>query len=147
MGNALELAPEKLDISVRIFMTGRARMPDQTPLMSDNDDDGNSSLDEMMTPTMEMRRPLMSFAAVQLTHGRPELGKLLKDEVSATVGRISVTGECRVRDMPARNTDAPSVCGSQAIAKACRDALRMPFSHSLYGGPSIVLHVESFGYA
>lgn len=96
MGNALELAPEKLDISVRIFMTGRARMPDQTPLMSDNDNDGNSSLDEMMTPTMEMRRPLMSFASVQLIHGRPELGKLLKDEVSATTGRISVTGECCV---------------------------------------------------
>ncbi|EIW62961.1 uncharacterized protein TRAVEDRAFT_113854 [Trametes versicolor FP-101664 SS1] len=133
MGNALEVAPEKLDISVRIFMTGRARMPDQTPLMSDSDDDGNMSSDEMTTPTMEMmemRRPLMSFAAVQLTHGRPELGKLLKDEVSATVGRISVT-----------------VCGSQAIAKACRDALRLPFIEPLYGGPSVVLHVESFGYA
>lgn len=96
MGNALEVAPEQLDISVRIFMTGRTRMPDQTPLMSSDDDDGNSSSDEMMTPTMEIRRPLMSFGAVQLTQGRPELGKLLKDEVSATAGRISVTGECRV---------------------------------------------------
>ncbi len=103
LGNALEVAPEKLDISVRIFMTGRARMPDQTPLMSEDDDENSSSDEMMMTPTMEAHRPLLSFAAVQLTHGRPELGKLLKDEVSNTAGRISVTGESRVlRDFGAQ---------------------------------------------
>ncbi len=39
------------------------------------------------------------------------------------------------------------VCGSAAIAKTCRDALRLPFSTALFGGPSVILHVESFGYA
>ena len=40
-----------------------------------------------------------------------------------------------------------TVCGSAGIAKSCRDALKLPFSSVLYGGPSVVLHVESFGYA
>ena len=39
------------------------------------------------------------------------------------------------------------VCGSQGIARACREALRIPLSNSLNGGPSVVLHVESFWYA
>ncbi|KAL1942478.1 hypothetical protein VTO73DRAFT_6080 [Trametes versicolor] len=128
MGKALELAPEQLDVSVRIFMTGRGRLLDPTPLM--DGDGGSTSAYEMMPPAMEIRRPLLSFAAVQVAQCRPELNKLLKDEVSATAGRISVT-----------------VCGGQAIAKSCRDALRIPFSQTLYGGPSVVLHVESFGYA
>lgn len=91
MGNALELAPEQLDVSVRIFMTGRGRLPDQTPLM--NRDDASGPAYEMMPPAMEIRRPLLSFAAVQVAQGRPELNKLLKDEVSTTTGRISVTGK------------------------------------------------------
>ncbi|OJT02648.1 Ferric reductase transmembrane component 3 [Trametes pubescens] len=128
MGKALELAPEQLDVSVRIFMTGRGRVPDRTPIM--DGDDASASAYEMMPPAMEIRRPLLSFAAVQVDQGRPELSKLLKDEVLNTVGRISVT-----------------VCGGQTIAKSCRDALQIPFSQSLYGGPSVVLHVESFGYA
>lgn len=95
MGNALELSPEQLDVSVRIFMTGRGRLPDRTPLM--DGDDGSASAYEMTTPAMETHRPLLSFAAVQVALGRPELGKLLKDEVSATTGRISVTGKYQFR--------------------------------------------------
>jgi hypothetical protein len=43
-----------------------------------------------------------------------------------------------------------AVCGSQAIASATRAALRFPVSspaNVLRGGPSVTLHVESFGYA
>ncbi|KAI0675094.1 iron reductase [Trametes maxima] len=129
MSEALEVAPEALDIRIRIFVTGHLREPDQAPLMNE---DESSVLSGSETPTStSMSRPLRTFTAVQITQGRPELGKLLKDEVATTIGgRMSVT-----------------VCGSQAITKSCRDALRIPFSSVLYGGPSVMLHVESFGYA
>ncbi|KAI0717230.1 ferric reductase NAD binding domain-containing protein [Cerioporus squamosus] len=133
--NALELAPPSLEIAVRIFVTG-GRKPDQVPLMNNNDSDSDSmySMDGP-TPTnagMPMPPRMLPdfFSSVQITPGRPDIPKMLKDEVAGASGRLSVT-----------------VCGSAAIAKTCRDALRLPFSTTLFGGPSVVLHVESFGYA
>ncbi|KAI0633270.1 ferric reductase NAD binding domain-containing protein [Trametes polyzona] len=127
MGDALQYAPDHLDVSVRIFVTGRARIPE--PSLQFQGDD--TSYSGSVATTLDGDRPLQSFAAVQIMQGRPELAKLLGQEVSAVAGgRISVT-----------------VCGSQEIAKACRNALRVPFSSSLYEGPSVILHVESFGYA
>jgi len=43
-----------------------------------------------------------------------------------------------------------TVCGSQGIVRSIRGALRFPVSSPLNvanGGPSVTLHVESFGYA
>lgn len=119
MGKALELAPEQLDVSVRIFMTGRGRLPDQTPSM---DSDESGSAYEMMPPVMEVRRPLLSFAAVQVAQGRPELNKLLKEEVSAAAGRISVTGKYPVLDF-----DVPMLMPRQFVEdKRLRSPVGMP---------------------
>ncbi|TFK94331.1 hypothetical protein K466DRAFT_476640 [Polyporus arcularius HHB13444] len=131
--NALERAPPSLEIAICIFVTG-GRKPDQMPLMNNNDSDFMYTMDGP-TPTnadMPMMAPRMlaDFTSVQITPGRPDIPKMLKDEVALASGRLSVT-----------------VCGSAAIAKTCRDALRLPFSTALFGGPSVILHVESFGYA
>ncbi|EJF65061.1 hypothetical protein DICSQDRAFT_177735 [Dichomitus squalens LYAD-421 SS1] len=142
--NALELAPSGLEIVVRIFITGHQKS-DQMPLMMNRDDmppmstgdmqradDGDSMYSPQDTPTaMNMPRELKDFSSVHLTPGRPELGSLLRHEVqNASGGRLSVT-----------------VCGGPAIAKTCREALKFPPSSVLYGGPSVVLHIEAFGYA
>ncbi|KAI0362934.1 hypothetical protein BV20DRAFT_1126522 [Pilatotrama ljubarskyi] len=128
LSEALEVAPDQFEVSIRIFVTGRGTLPSGTHPKG-RDDASMYSESELHTAG-SVRRPLHSFPAVRITQGRPDLGKLLKSEISNTTGRMSVT-----------------VCGSQAIAKACRDALRIPFTSTMYGGPSIVLHVESFGYA
>ncbi|RPD78372.1 hypothetical protein L226DRAFT_481122 [Lentinus tigrinus ALCF2SS1-7] len=122
--NALERAPPSLEIAIRIFVTG-GQKADQMPLMNNNDSDSMYSMERSMRPRM-----LADFPSVQVTPGRPDIPKMLKDEVTGATGRLSVT-----------------VCGSGAIVKSCREALRLPFSTTLFGGPSVVLHVESFGYA
>lgn len=97
---------------------------------------------------------LKDFPSVRVVPGRPDLSKLLKEEVAAATGdRLSVTGAhifvfCGLNlGLPLTPTSCGTVCGSSAIAKSCRDALKLPFGTVLCGGPSVVLHVESFGYA
>ncbi|KZT71201.1 iron reductase [Daedalea quercina L-15889] len=126
---ALELAPPSLTISIQIYVTAG-----EPPVTSDKayDDDSvhnSAGSEEKGTPTPS----LSDFSAVSFGAGRPDLRVILRDEVAVTTGRMSVT-----------------VCGSQAIARACRAALRFPVSgpsETLKGGPDVVLHVESFGYA
>lgn len=93
--NALERAPSSLEIAVRIFVTG-GRKPDQVPLMNNNDSDSMYSMDGP-TPTsagMPMPPRMMPehFSSVEITPGRPDIPKLLKDEVAGASGRLSVTG-------------------------------------------------------
>ncbi|KAI0356289.1 hypothetical protein OH77DRAFT_1401246 [Trametes cingulata] len=128
VSEALEVAAAQLEVFIRIFVTGRGPLPSHTE--SAGCDDASMYPESELPTAGAVQRPLHSFPAVRIAQGRPDLGKLLKDEVSTAAGRMSVT-----------------VCGSQAIAKACRDALRIPFTSTLYGGPSVVLYVESFGYA
>ncbi|TBU43175.1 ferric reductase NAD binding domain-containing protein [Dichomitus squalens] len=131
LSKALELAPSDLEISIRIYVTGRSASNETAlrQVKSWNEDD---SIHSSEGTTVGKSRPpsLLNFPAVQVNQGRPDIPALLHDEVDATTGRISVT-----------------VCGSQGIARACRKALRVPISTGLNGGPSVVLHVESFGYA
>ncbi|KAM5543941.1 hypothetical protein V8D89_002558 [Ganoderma adspersum] len=135
---ALELAPADLEISIRIYVTskggersGKEADPNALGEVREWKDDDSVHSSSEGTAVGRSRPPsLLSFDAVQVYEGRPELYSLLREEVDATNGRISVT-----------------VCGSQGIARACRKALRVPLSMSLKGGPSVVLHVESFGYA
>ena len=92
---------------------------------------------------------LLHHPAVRVAQGRPDLHALLREEVGANTGRLSVTGACCMCPCSA---DALAngkhvVCGSQGMARACRAALRIPLADMLAGGPSVVLHVESFGYA
>ncbi|KAH9855455.1 iron reductase [Lenzites betulinus] len=125
---ALELAPADLEISIRLFVTSGSA-PGNAPERTWNDDDSVHS-DEGTAIGKSRPSSLLNFSSVQVTEGRPDLPALLRDKVEASAGRVSVT-----------------VCGSQGIARACRAALRIPLATTLNGGPSVVLHVESFGYA
>ncbi|KAG2151644.1 FAD-binding domain-containing protein [Suillus bovinus] len=120
---AVRLAPPSLTVSIRIFHHCFIHDAIQK----------KSSPEHVVTRKNSLSLSFMSLRGVRTENGRPDLDALLKEEVSVTSGRMSV-----------------SVCGSQAIARATRHALRFPVSGPssiLNGGPSITLHVESFGYA
>jgi len=94
---------------------------------------------------------LASMESVKLQNGRADLRAILRDEVEMATGRMSVSGQSLF--LP--STDLIilillSVCGSQTIVRSVRSALLFPVCSPLNvanGGPSITLHVESFGYA
>ncbi|CDO76209.1 hypothetical protein BN946_scf184819.g9 [Trametes cinnabarina] len=126
---ALSLAPTDIDISIRIFVTARnTQLLNDTTSLDDDKESVRSS--EGTGRTKSSPSSLLNFTAIQVVQGRPDLPVLLREEVEATTGRLSVT-----------------VCGSSSIAQSCREALRIPMTATLKGGPSVVLHVESFGYA
>ncbi|EMD32363.1 hypothetical protein CERSUDRAFT_118730 [Gelatoporia subvermispora B] len=117
LGDALEAAPPELDVSVMVHITSRPG--------------GTSGRPRSVSPMSMIS--MIEFPSVQVVGGRPDFQVLLKEEAETTSGRMSVT-----------------VCGSQAIARACRAALKFPTSSPASvtkGGPDVVLHVESFGYA
>lgn len=130
---ALELAPPFLDISVRIYVTSGEPLPVTNQRAFDDDSIHEGGSDAHSGEKSSAVISLLDFSAVQVSSGRPDLHALLRDEVAAVSGRLSV-----------------SVCGSQAISRACRSALNFPVGSpaaSLKGGPNVILHVESFGYA
>ncbi|KAH9915446.1 ferric reductase NAD binding domain-containing protein [Epithele typhae] len=146
LATALELAPPAIDVAVRFFVTGRgAPAASEAPWGEgegegeDEDDSARSSTSADSAaekppapgkPSRATAALLLQHPAVRTARGRPDLRALLREEVDGSRGRTSVT-----------------VCGSQGMARDCRAALRVPLARALAGGPSVVLHVESFGYA
>ncbi|KAG2072161.1 hypothetical protein BDR04DRAFT_1153676 [Suillus decipiens] len=132
---AVQLAPPSLTVSIRIFITDSS-----STTQSDSPRESiSSSTEKKGSPEHVIIRRnsssllFLSLRGVKMETGRANLDALLKEEVDVTSGRMSV-----------------SVCGSQGIARAVRHALRFPVSGPssiLSGGPSVTLHVESFGYA
>ncbi|KAH7912908.1 ferric reductase NAD binding domain-containing protein [Hygrophoropsis aurantiaca] len=138
---ALQLAPPHLTVSIRIHVTGAPATIE--PLAREyGDDDAASIQDDSRSEIVELesgkameksKDSLLAIDAVKVENGRPNLPVMLREEVDMATGRMSV-----------------SVCGSQAVARSVRRALRFPVSspsNVLNGGPSVTLHVESFGYA
>ncbi|KAG1724741.1 ferric reductase NAD binding domain-containing protein, partial [Suillus lakei] len=118
---ALRLAPPSLSISIHIHVTGASASIET--LSNSHGPNDNAKRDDS----------LFAIDSVKLANGRPDLRAILRDEVKAATGRMSV-----------------SVCGSQSITRSVRGALRFPVSSPLSvasGGPSVTLHIESFGYA
>ena len=111
---ALELAPAELEISIRIYVTskgsrsgsgsggGNGKEADANALgevREWKDDDSVHSSSEGTAVGRSRPPSLLSFDAVQVYEGRPELYALLREEVDATNGRISVTGaSCSLDD-------------------------------------------------
>ncbi|KAG1731763.1 ferric reductase NAD binding domain-containing protein [Suillus lakei] len=133
---AVQLAPPSLTVSIRIFDTGSpptAQSMEEDSSLS-NPTEKNGTLEQVVTRKGSLTSSmLLSLRGVKMERGRSDLDALLKEEVSMASGSMSV-----------------SVCGSQGIARAVRHALRFPVSGPssiLSGGPSVTLHVESFGYA
>jgi predicted ferric reductase len=132
---AVQLAPPSLTVSIRIFDTGALSMSQST----EEDSSRSVPTEKISTPEQDaangslISSKLLLLRGVKMENGRANLDALLKEEISMASGSMSV-----------------SVCGSQGIARAVRHALRFPVSGPssiLSGGPSVTLHVESFGYA
>ncbi|KAJ7723331.1 ferric reductase like transmembrane component-domain-containing protein [Mycena maculata] len=73
---------------------------------------------------------LLGAPAVRVFSGRPSIAEIIESEVAAASGSMSV-----------------NVCGTAGMAEHVRSALRTTSKASdiLNGGPSISLHVETFG--
>ena len=100
--NALERASPSLEFAIRIFVTA-GQKPDQMPLMNNNDSDSMYSMNGPPATNADMPMPprmLADFPSVQITAGRPDIPKMLKDEVAGASGRLSVTGAFVVRCFP-----------------------------------------------
>ena len=99
-------------------------------------------------------RSLFEDPTFQITTGsRPNLKYILQTEADLAVRKMGVTGLCyRLSVEPPFVADhvINTVCGSQSITAAVKDALGFsiagPFT-IMKGGPSITLHTEAFGYA
>ncbi|EGN94612.1 hypothetical protein SERLA73DRAFT_188592 [Serpula lacrymans var. lacrymans S7.3] len=138
---AIQLAPPHLAVDIRIHVTG-ARTTVAPLEQAYGDDDTESIHSDSRSEIAEheynevvdkSKDSILAMSAVRVENGRPNLDGILKEEVGMATGRMSV-----------------SVCGSQAVARATRNALRFPVSGPtsvLSGGPSVTLHIESFGYA
>ncbi|KAL0581255.1 hypothetical protein V5O48_000738 [Marasmius crinis-equi] len=139
MCNALLLAPQSLEISVDIFVT---RSDTDLPTL-DSESSGPETPEEL-SPTSSKKdlakelgtstSSLLSLRGVRTFSGRPDLKRYLQEQADLTGdGRMSV-----------------NVCGSQSIANATRGGLSFSVAgprNVLKGGPSVTLHVETFGYA
>ena len=93
---ALELAPSEIDIAIRIYVTstpttGSVDIASSSHTTTWKEDDSVHSSDET---AIGRSRPssLLNFSAVQVTQGRPDIPLLLREEVEANTGRMSVTG-------------------------------------------------------
>ncbi|KAG2057927.1 hypothetical protein BDR06DRAFT_987850 [Suillus hirtellus] len=129
--NAVQLAPPSLAVSIRIFITAPSSREDDSSISSSTEKKSNPK--HMVIRKNSLSMSFLSLRGVRTENRRADLDALLKEEVDVTSGRMSV-----------------GVCGSQGIARAVRHALRFPVSGPssiLSGGPSVTLHVESFGYA
>ncbi|KAH7920226.1 hypothetical protein BV22DRAFT_1021612 [Leucogyrophana mollusca] len=128
---AVQLAPSSLTVAIYIHLTGPSAVT--TPLGEVDSLHTASVGHDGHEPSVKSKQSILYMPGVTVEQGRPDLDRMLKEEVMTTIGRMSV-----------------SVCGSQPIARAVRNALRFPVSspsNILRGGPSVTLHVESFGYA
>ena len=147
---ALNNVPKELSIEIRIFVTN----PSATPDTIDWDNDSVHSTGEGTVETMEKgrsRSSLLGLPIVSLEHQRPNLSEILSKEADQIDGgKMSVTGESPTSPPDRYLRVSCLVCGSQSVAKAVRSALRFNVTGPakvLRGGPSISLHVESFGFA
>lgn len=136
---ALRLAPPSLSISIHIHVTGAPATIETLPRSYGPKDDAEPDSPLEMVELQDRKAmeisndSLFAIESVKLVHERADLRAILGDEVKVATGRMSV-----------------SVCGSQSMARSVRSALQFPVSSPLSianGGPSVTLHIESFGYA
>jgi hypothetical protein len=137
---ALQLAPPSLSISIRIHVTGTPATTDDDSYVLDGAAEPNRSEDS-----------LLAMESVKLQNGRADLQAILRDEAEMAIGRMSVSGQSSSLHLHIKvMLNLYLVCGSQTIVRSVRSALQFPMCSPLSianGGPSVTLHIESFGYA
>ena len=87
---AVRLAPPSLTISLRIFITSLSTAGSE---LSDPTLCENKSTSETIMTGKDSFSPLSSLPGAKMEYGRPNLDALLKEEISSTSGRMSVSGK------------------------------------------------------
>ncbi|KAJ7099901.1 ferric reductase NAD binding domain-containing protein [Mycena belliarum] len=115
---ALDGVSDSLSIDMRIHVTGS---------MNDTEIDTEKREGSISS---DPKNKLLGAPGIQFLSGRPHVKEIVKAEVAAASGLISI-----------------NVCGTAGLAESVRSALRVASNTSriLKGGPSISLHVEAFG--
>ena len=96
LSKALDLAPPDVEIAIRIFVTAKtAALPgaETEPASQQwNEDDSVHSSEGTSQEGKAAAPSLLHYPAVQVAQGRPDLPVILREEVDANRGRMSVTG-------------------------------------------------------
>ena len=103
LASALNAAPSSLHVDVRIFITG-TNSPSPPPSMAYNEDvlESPVSIDEKDKEAAVVSIPPAEFPT---TLGRPDLLKLLREEVDIATGPVSVDGALSIRRWVPAGTD------------------------------------------
>ncbi|KAI0082566.1 hypothetical protein K474DRAFT_1585791 [Panus rudis PR-1116 ss-1] len=117
-----------LVIEPRLYITGPQYTIPELPAVNADPSDGSvtplsSKSDEKLQPP--------AYSALKITHGRPSIRRLLQDEIAEASGPVSV------------DVAGPTPL-SQSVARVLSTGPASPMS-VLKGGPSVTLHVETFG--
>ena len=91
LSQALSIAPQHLSISIRIYVTSSS---EALPVLDRDISEVDSMGSGYERKKSMASSPLLRFPAVELFRGRADLQVLLRDEVAANTGRLSVTGMC-----------------------------------------------------
>ena len=91
---ALQLAPSSLAVSIRIHITCKKTVERNTV-----HDVGQEALDHPDSDTGSVsqegtqRGDILAFESIKIENGRPDLVKMLGEEVQSATGKLSVSGE------------------------------------------------------
>lgn len=85
---ALSVAAPSLVVEPRIYITGKNYPIPEVPDIHDRSSISSSiEKDDILSPQLPV------YSALKLTHGRPSIKKLLNEEISSSLGPVSVDGK------------------------------------------------------
>ncbi|KAI0091940.1 ferric reductase NAD binding domain-containing protein [Irpex rosettiformis] len=118
-----------LHVEARLYITGPSApvFESREPTFDGDITESSSPAD----PSSEKDVELPLYHALQITHGRPSIKKILEEGISSAQGPVSV------------DVAGPSGL-SRSVAKTLASNLTSPLS-MLRGTPSVTLHTETFG--
>lgn len=136
LNDTLNKTLSSLTIDCRVHVTGN-----QQPELE--------SSGSLPSPSFEKgsKVELESLPNFQVEYGRPSITSLLREEVAGSLGSVSVDGSFFLA-LKFPCAEVGIVAGPSPLAQSVRAALRSDFAGPLAvlrGGPSVSLHVETFG--
>ncbi|KAK7695500.1 hypothetical protein QCA50_000136 [Cerrena zonata] len=118
-----------LTVDPRIYITGPNCPIPEVPVLGHKD-----SLDGTITPSSNQSNEkieLPIYTSLKITHGRPSISRILHDEISTSIGPVSV------------DVAGPTSL-SHSVSRVLSSGPAGPLS-VLKGAPSVTLHTETFG--
>ena len=145
-------------MDIQVFLTKShpylsSTAPDNFEAMHSNPFEDQNPFDHPPNSFDKPEDAIFTQPWLNINSGRPNLERILSEEINAASGKVSVSGRCSGFGLLPGLIGISlfdKVCGPNALAKVVRKALRIPWSSSsspLNGGPSVTLHVACFGYA